>query len=73
MTNKGERYYPHWDHIVTSVFRVPSPTIGSRGWFDGLWINLPAAEDGRSPCRVSKTAVSSERREWDTSAGSGAA
>jgi len=52
-------------------FRVPTPTNGSRGWLDDLWINVSAAEDGRFPCRVSKTAVSSERREWDTSAGSG--
>jgi len=56
-----------------AVFQVPTPTIGSTGWLDELWINLSAAEDGRFPCRVSKTAVSSERRGWETSAGSGAA
>ena len=26
MTNKGERSYPHWDRIVTTIFRVPTPT-----------------------------------------------
>ena len=63
LTNKGERSYAYWDHIVTAVFQVPTPTAGSRGWFDGLWLNLPVAEDGRFPCRISKTAISSERRE----------
>jgi len=54
-------------------FRVPTPTNGSRGWLDDLWVNLSVAEDGRFHCQVSKTVVSSERREWDTLAGSGAA
>jgi len=52
-------------------FRVPTPTNGSRGRLDDLRINISAAEDGRFPCRVSWTAVSSERRGCETSAGSG--